>query len=94
MRCVVPYVLSLPSRRVRTILIKKMIRHMGDNVSVFRKVEFIAHKNITIGDNSEINTGVVLDGKGGKLVIWENVDIGRNNKLGLCNMMFQVPIIN
>lgn len=80
-RCIVPYVLSLPSRSIRAFLIKKMIRHMGNDVSVLRNVEFISPKNITIGDNSVINSGVVLDGRGGELLIGKNVDIGRDTNI-------------
>ncbi len=42
-----------------------------------RHVEFINPSNISIGDNVVINKKVLLDGRGGKLVIGNNVDIAQ-----------------
>jgi len=44
-------------------------------------VEFRKGKNISIGNNSIINKNVLLDGRGGKLIIGDNVDIAQETNI-------------
>ena len=44
-------------------------------------VEFRKAKNITIGYNSVINKKVLLDGRGGQLIIGNNVDIAQETNI-------------
>jgi maltose O-acetyltransferase len=44
-------------------------------------VEFRKGKNISIGNNSIINKKVLLDGRGGKLIIGNNVDIAQETNI-------------
>ena len=76
-RLLIPYIMYLPSRHIRKILLKSVLGGLGKKTSVLRRVEIPHPKNIFIGDNSVINTRVILDGRGGKLVIGNNVDIAR-----------------
>lgn len=76
-RLVLPFFMFIPSRHFRLLVIRLIINKMGKNVSILKNVEFIHPKNISIGSNSVINTKVLLDGRGGKLIIGSNVDIAR-----------------
>ena len=40
-------------------------------------LDFRNPKNISVGNNSVVNKNVLLDGRGGKLVIGNNVDIAQ-----------------
>ena len=75
---IVPALMKLPSRRIRLKLVKKMFGNVGENTSFLRGVNFVNSKNITVGKNSVINPNVYLDGRGGKLIIGDNVDIARD----------------
>ena len=50
---------------------------LGRNSTICRNVEIRCLKNVFIGNNSVVNKGVLLDGRGGKLVIGNNVDIAQ-----------------
>lgn len=76
-RLVLPFFMSIPSRHFRLFVVELIINKMGKNASILRNVEFVHPKNISIGDNSVINSKVLLDGRGGKLKIGNNVDIAR-----------------
>ena len=76
-RLVLPFFMSIPSRHFRLFVVRLIINKMGKNTSILRNVELIHPKNISIGDNSVINSKVLLDGRGGKLKIGKNVDIAR-----------------
>lgn len=76
-RLILPMLMSIPSRTIRRFVVKSVVRQLGSNVAILRNVEFMYPKNITIGDNSVINTKVLLDGRGGELKIGRNVDIAR-----------------
>lgn len=76
-RLLLPFFMSIPSRHFRLFVVRLIVNKMGKNVSILRNVEFVHPKNIFIGNNSVINTKVLLDGRGGKLEIGENVDIAR-----------------
>lgn len=74
---IIPYLMNLPSRRIRLYIVKRYFGNIGENVSFLRGVEFIVPNNIYIGNNVVINKYVLLDGRGGKLLIGNNVDIAR-----------------
>ena len=76
-RLVLPFFMSIPSRHFRLFVVGLIINKMGKNASILRNVELVHPKNISIGDNSVINSKVLLDGRGGKLKIGNNVDIAR-----------------
>lgn len=76
-RLLIPYIMYLPSRHIRRMLLNCVLGGLGNNSSVLRRVEIPHPKNIFIGNNSVINTKTILDGRGGRLVIGNNVDIAR-----------------
>jgi len=44
-------------------------------------IEFRSPKNISIGNNSVINKKVLLDGRGGQLIVGNNVDIAQETNI-------------
>ena len=74
---IVPYLMSLPSRRIRMFCVRRYFGAVGKDVSVLRHVEFVFPNNIVLGNNVVINPYCYLDGRGGKLKIGNNVDIAR-----------------
>lgn len=78
---VFPCLLSFPSRKVRILAIKIQGAHIGKNASVLRYVEFMNPRNVSIGQHSIINQRVLLDGRGAKLIIGNNVDVARETNI-------------
>lgn len=78
---IVPYLMRLPSRKIRLWVTKGLFANVGENSSFLRGVNFINPSNISIGKNSVLNPNVYLDGRGGKLVIGDNVDIARDTTI-------------
>jgi maltose O-acetyltransferase len=54
-----------------------MFCKIGKNVYLARKIDFLFPFNIQIGDNSVINKYCTLDGRGGKIIIADNVDVAQ-----------------
>ena len=50
---------------------------IGKDSNLLRNVNILIPSNIKIGDNCVINSKALLDGRGGKLIIGNNVDIAR-----------------
>lgn len=74
---VLPVFLAIPSRHFRLFVVKRIVGSLGENVSILRHVEFMHPKGVCIGNNTVINSHVLLDGRGGHLKIGNNVDIAR-----------------
>ena len=72
-----PWILSWPSRKIRYSFCKLLGVKMGQGTSILRHVEMMNPSNIVIGSNSVINQRVLLDGRGAKIIIGDNVDIAR-----------------
>lgn len=75
------FLLKLPSRTIRKLVLKKVLGHFGKDTNFLRFVELRAPHNITIGDNSVVNQSVILDARGGKLKIGNNVDIAQDTNI-------------
>jgi maltose O-acetyltransferase len=71
------WVMQIPFHAVRRFFIKQSIHKLGKRGFVMMKVEFRNGKNIEIGDYCFINKRTLLDGRGGKLKIGDNVDIAQ-----------------
>ncbi len=71
------WAMNVPFYVVRRFFVKQTIRRLGEGGFVMMGVEFRTGKNITIGSHCFINKGVLLDGRGGKLTIGNNVDIAQ-----------------
>lgn len=77
---ILPYIMNIPSRRLRLWYLKRAGVCFGSQTSFLRGVEFKSPKNIKIGNNCVINPRTLLDGRGG-LIIGNNVDIARETNI-------------
>lgn len=71
---VLPLCLTFHSRTIRRCALRITGVKLGNGSSILRKVELYKPSNIIIGNNSVINSKVRLDGRGGKVIIGNNVD--------------------
>lgn len=71
--------MSIPSRRFRLWILRKYHVKIGAGTVVLRNVVFWSGYNIEIGKGCVINPNTILDGRGGKLTIGNNVDIARES---------------
>jgi len=74
---ILPIIMSFPSYRIRHFILKCLHVKIGANSSILRNVKFLAPSNLKIGNSCVINSNVLLDGRGGQLIIGNNVDIAR-----------------
>lgn len=72
-----PLVMRFPSYWSRISLLKILKLKIGKDSSLLRNIKIFIPHNITIGNNCVINSEVLLDGRGGKIIIGNNVDIAR-----------------
>ena len=75
------WIMYVPFQTFRIFFVKNTIHSLGKNTSFLMGVEFRKGKNISIGNNSVVNKKVLLDGRGGKLVIGDNVDIAQETNI-------------
>tara|TARA_B110000259_G_C13913663_1_gene361922 strand:- start:171 stop:653 length:483 start_codon:yes stop_codon:yes gene_type:complete len=71
----------IPFHFIRKSIIKLKFNKVGRNTNFLMGIEFQKPANITIGNNSVVNKRVLLDGRGGKLVIGNNVDIAQETNI-------------
>lgn len=71
-------VMAIPFHCIRNLFIDRFLKHRGKHVEICRNVEFRYPHNISIGNNTTINKRVLLDGRGGNIVIGDNVDIAQD----------------
>ncbi len=71
------WIMYVPFFSVRKLFLDATVGSMGNRCFVAMGVEFRKGKNITIGENSVLNKKCLLDGRGGKLTIGNNVDIAQ-----------------
>jgi len=75
------WLMFVPFHAFRLIFIKPLLGHVGKNTNFLMGLEIREGKNISIGDNSVVNKNVLLDGRGGKLIIGNNVDIAQETNI-------------
>lgn len=75
------WVMYMPLHRFRKLFIRVTLQSLGANTNFLMGIEFRNGKNISIGSNSVINKKVLLDGRGGKLIIGNNVDIAQETNI-------------
>ncbi len=68
---------NIPFHAVRLWLLGMMLGRLGRQASVLMEVEVRNPGNIELGDNVVINRAVLLDGRGGRLSLGNNVDIAQ-----------------
>lgn len=69
--------MSFPSHNLRRLFLKSIRMKIGNKSYLLRNVEILSPSNIEIGNNCAINSHTLLDGRGGKIIIKDNVDIAR-----------------
>ena len=74
-----PFLMSIPSRRFRLFVLRRFHVKIGKGTVICRNVQFRNGHNISIGENCDINTKTLLDGRGGKIIIGNNVDIAQES---------------
>ena len=70
-------IMSFPCHIVRQLILSLVLKKKGNHTAICRNVELRSPYRITIGSNSVINKRVLLDGRGGELIIGNNVDIAQ-----------------
>lgn len=75
------FLMKIPFYAVRKRLIQMYIGGLGENNFIRMYVTLRNGKNIFIGNNNSINQHVMLDGRGAKLIIGNNVDIGQETNI-------------
>ena len=71
------FFMNFPSHRLRRLYLRFKLKSIGSNTYFLRGCEIRNGKNISIGNNCVINKNVLLDGRGGNLIIGDNVDIAQ-----------------
>lgn len=75
------FVMFLPFWTLRWAFMKMSIKHLGHGCFLMRKVNVVNPANIIIGNHVIINKSVMLDGRGAKLIIGNNVDIAQETNI-------------
>ena len=75
-----PFIMSLYSRRLRHAYLRRKMR-LGKGSFISRHVRFRAIHNISVGEGCVVNPDVLLDGRGGKLIIGNHVDIAQETNI-------------
>jgi len=75
------WIMNIPVHLIRKLVIILKFKSVGRKTNFLMGVEFRNAKNITIGNNSVINKKVLLDGRGGLLIIGNNVDIAQETNI-------------
>lgn len=73
--------MRFPSHHFRLFFIRMFLKKLGKNCSFLLGCEIRQGKNISIGDNCVFNARVLLDGRGGKLNIGNNVDVAQETNI-------------
>lgn len=75
------WLMFIPFHSVRNFFIKGLLKKIGKKTTFLMGLEIRNGKNISIGNNCVINKNVLLDGRGGKLTIGDNVDIAQETNI-------------
>jgi len=73
--------MHIPFHYIRSAFIRTKVKNIGNNCSFLMGLEIRNGNNITIGDNCVLNKDILLDGRGGKLIIGNNVDIAQETNI-------------
>lgn len=70
-------VMWIPIHWVRIFYMRIFLKKLGKHVAICRNVEIRSPWRVEIGNNTSINKDSILDGRGGGLIIGNNVDIAQ-----------------
>lgn len=74
-------VMKVPFHCIRNVILNQRLGKRGKHVEICRDVEFTNPRNVYTGDNCTINKNVLLDGRGGKIIIGNCVDIAQEARI-------------
>jgi len=74
-------IMGLPFHTIRSCYLRLFLGHVGKGTCFMRNVEIRSPKKIHIGNHTNINKKVLLDGRGGILTIGNNVDIAQETNI-------------
>jgi len=69
--------MMIPFHYFRILICKLILNKLGNHSAICRNVELRSPYRITIGNNTSVNKKVLLDGRGGELIIGNSVDIAQ-----------------
>jgi len=75
------YLMRFPSHSLRNLLLQISLGKLGSNNFIRMHIEVRNPKKIFIGNNNSINQHVLLDARGGDLIIGNNVDIAQETNI-------------
>lgn len=75
------FLMYIPSCSVRLLFFRLRVAKLGKGVGLLMGVELRRGRNVFIGDRVVINRAVLLDGRGGRLVIGDDVDIAQETNI-------------
>ena len=76
------WLMYIPSFRLRLFFLKRIMKKIGKNTFIAMGIDIRSIDGlITIGDHTVINKKVLLDARGGFIVIGNNVDIGQETNI-------------
>jgi maltose O-acetyltransferase len=73
--------MHIPCRQVRTVLFRMRVADVGKDVCLLMGIEVRNGRNVSLGDRVVVNRRVLLDGRGGHLVIGSDVDIAQETNI-------------
>ena len=73
------FISRIPFHFLRNRVYKKILGQCGIAPSILMGLELRKPSHVYLGDHVVINRNVLLDGRGGKLIIGNNVDIAQKN---------------
>jgi acetyltransferase-like isoleucine patch superfamily enzyme len=73
--------MHIPSGHLRLFFFRLRVAKLGTGVGLLMGVELRHGRNVFIGDRVVINKKVLLDGRGGRLVIGNDVDIAQETNI-------------
>lgn len=69
--------MRFPSHYLRLFVVRPLLGSLGSGCAFLLSCEIRKHSNVFIGKNNIFNRGVLLDGRGGRLTIGNNVDVAQ-----------------
>lgn len=73
----ISFLMKIPCGLLRVVSMHLLLKRMGTHSFFGRSIDVRCPYRIQVGSNSSINKRVLLDGRGGNLIIGDNVDIAQ-----------------
>ena len=85
------FIMWFPFFCIRFTYLKLVLNQISWTSMICRNVDIRKPKHIRIGQHTTINKNVVLDGRGGELIIGNNVDIAQDVKIWTLQHNYNSP---